>query len=251
MTAETPDQSLSGEISSKPNPKEDDTAQGALLSRLFYWIDRRLYITGLVTTYPVPHYATRLYYCLGGLALFSFIVQGVTGVILALFYHPGTEMVNGVPLAYLSVEYIINDVMFGAAIRNLHRWTANAMIMAVFLHMVRVYITGSYRAPRELNWIIGVALLGLTFAFGFTGYLLPWDYDAQLAAAIGIKLMSYVPFVGPFLVDFLAGYSLEGVGTEGLIRFYVVHVALLPIAIAIVMFFHFYLVKKHGISKPL
>jgi quinol-cytochrome oxidoreductase complex cytochrome b subunit len=191
-------------------------------------------------------------YCLGGITLLCFVILGVTGYILALYYHPSTEIVDEVSqksLAYASVEYIKNEVYWGEFIRSLHRWTASAMIVSVVLHMMRVYFTGSYKPPREFNWIVGVLLLTLTLAFGFTGYLLPWDNDAIQATSIGTGLMGGVPILGPFIKEFIRGGP--GVGSETLMRFYVLHIAILPIAATVLMFYHFYLVKRHGIADPL
>ncbi|MHA2233439.1 MAG: cytochrome b N-terminal domain-containing protein [Candidatus Hodarchaeales archaeon] len=244
--------STSPKIQEPVVPSPDSQKDRGIIIKLWDWLDARLQISGLVTQYPVPDYTRRYMYCLGGITLLCFVILGVTGYILALYYHPSTEIVDEVSqksLAYASVEYIKNEVYWGEFIRSLHRWTASAMIVSVVLHMMRVYFTGSYKPPREFNWIVGVLLLTLTLAFGFTGYLLPWDNDAIQATSIGTGLMGGVPILGPFIKEFIRGGP--GVGSETLMRFYVLHIAILPIAATVLMFYHFYLVKRHGIADPL
>jgi quinol-cytochrome oxidoreductase complex cytochrome b subunit len=242
---------LKGEKKSS-SASEPQKSQGILI-RLWDWIDDRLQMSGLMGyEYPVPEYTRRYVYCLGGLTLLCFIILGVTGYILALYYHPSTEVVDEVTqksLAYASVEYIMEEVYFGEFIRSLHRWTASAMLVACILHMMRVYFTGAYKPPREFNWVVGVLLLSLTLAFGFTGYLLPWDNDAIQGTNIGTSFMGYIPIIGPFLKEFMRGGP--GVSGETLLRFYVLHIAILPIAMTVLMLYHFYLVKRHGIADPL
>jgi quinol-cytochrome oxidoreductase complex cytochrome b subunit len=138
----------------------------------------------------------------------------------------------------------------GKILRNLHRWSAHGMVITVFLHMVRVFYTRSYRPPREFNWVIGIGLFILTLALSYTGYLLPWDQLAYWGITVGTSLMSYTPFIGNHVRFFLLG--AEEVGHEALLRFYVVHCVELPLIIGVLMAVHFWRVRKDGgISGPL
>lgn len=187
---------------------------------------------------------------LGLILTASFVVLTITGILLMVYYKPGTE------LAYNSVKDIHFVVPAGRFIRNIHRWSAHLMVLAVFLHMARVFYTGSYKRPREFNWIIGLVLLVLTLGLSFTGYLLPWDQLAYWAVTIGANIASSPREVtdaigitawfdpGGFQKQLLLGANY--VGQESLIRFYVLHVALLPLAIVAFMGLHFWRVRKDG-----
>ena len=144
-------------------------------------------------------------YCLGGISFLSFIILVLTGTVLGIYYVPGG---NGIPSpAYLSMQYIMTELPFGYIIRAVHHWGTHFMVASVFLHMCRVYFTGAYRNPRELNWLIGVALMALTIVFGYSGYLLPWDSLAYGAAVIGINLANSSPLVGKYVATLLFGGS--------------------------------------------
>ena len=183
-------------------------------------------------------------FCLGGLSFFMFLMLTVTGVMLMFYYIPSTT------LSYQNMLDLQSSVTLGTLLRNLHRYSAHAMVIVVFLHMCRVFYTGSYKPPREFNWVIGVVLLFLTFLLSFTGYLLPWDQLAFWAITVGTQLASYAPIVGTqirFLL--IGGYD---VGQNGLLRFYTLHVIFLPLAAAFMMAAHFWRIRKDGgISGPL
>jgi len=183
-------------------------------------------------------------FCLGGLSFFMFLMLTVTGVMLMFYYIPSTT------IAYQNMLDLQSSVTLGTLLRNLHRYSAHAMVIVVFLHMCRVFYTGSYKPPREFNWVIGVVLLFLTFLLSFTGYLLPWDQLAFWAITVGTQLAAYAPFVGTqirFLL--IGGYD---VGQNGLLRFYTLHVIFLPLAAAMMMAAHFWRIRKDGgISGPL
>ena len=183
-------------------------------------------------------------FCLGGLSFFMFLMLTVTGVLLMFYYVPSTTM------AYQNMKDLQSAVTLGTLLRNLHRYAAHGMVIIVFLHMCRVFYTGSYKPPREFNWVIGVVLLFLTFLLSFTGYLLPWDQLAFWAITVGTQLAYYAPVVGPqirFLL--IGGYE---VGQNGLLRFYTLHVIFLPLAAALMMAAHFWRIRKDGgISGPL
>lgn len=183
-------------------------------------------------------------FCLGGLSFFMFLVLTITGVLLMFYYIPS------VTAAYQNMKDIQSTVTFGQLLRNLHRYAAHGMVITVFLHMCRVFYTGSYKAPREFNWVIGVILLTVTFLLSFTGYLLPWDDLALWAVTVGTNMIGATPVVGS-QVRFLAVGGLE-VGQNALIRFYTLHVVALPLVAAVLMAAHFWRIRKDGgISGPL
>jgi quinol-cytochrome oxidoreductase complex cytochrome b subunit len=183
-------------------------------------------------------------FCLGGLSFFFFLVLTVTGVFLMFFYVPHETS------AYDDILRIQAEVPFGLLTRNIHRWGAHLMVFFVFLHMMRVFYHGAYKPPREFNWVVGVVLLFLTVMLSFTGYLLPWDQIAYWAITIGSNMATYLPiFNRPTQLLLLGGIE---VGQNTLLRFYVLHVILLPLTGAIFLAIHFWRIRKDGgISGPL
>jgi quinol-cytochrome oxidoreductase complex cytochrome b subunit len=179
---------------------------------------------------------------LGSATLTAFIVQAVTGVILAMYYKPTPEA------AYSSIQSISNDVTMGWLVRGMHRWGASVFIILMFLHMGRVFLFGAYKYPRELNWIVGVLLLAMGMLEGFTGYLLPWDQTAYWATVVGINLNGTAPFLGPFLAQFLRGG--QEIGADTLTRFYSMHMLLIPGAIIGLIVLHLYLIIRLGVTSP-
>lgn len=218
------------------------------LDRLWQWIDSRSKITKLPRV-DVPIHATNPIYCLGGITFLSFIIQGVTGMLLAVYYKPSLEMVAGTTQteAYSSVVFIMEEVRYGALIRSLHAYSANLMIFTALLHMFRVFFTGSYKAPRELNWMAGLTLGMITLTFGFTGYLLPWTDMSKGATTIGLGMAKSLPGLGDIMGSILSGVT----DADTLKRFFAFHTLILPAAFAMLLLLHFYMVKKHGISGPL
>ena len=217
-----------------------------LTTRAYEWVDERFEISGPLSKIfnkPVPKFARWWWYCLGGITAFLFIIQGTTGIMLAFYYKPTAAE------AYASIQFIENEVYFGAAIRAIHHWSANGMIVMCVAHMIRVFIMGAYKAPRELNWISGVILLILTLAFGFTGYLLPWDQRAFWASTVGTEIAGAVPAVGNLILIFLRdGW---GVTEATLGRFYALHVLVVPIITVTFMLVHFIMVRRLGVKRPL
>ena len=183
-------------------------------------------------------------FCLGGLSFFFFLVLTVTGVYLMFFYVPSATQ------AYSDILRIQSEVPFGLLTRNIHRWAAHLMVFFVFLHMMRVFYHGAYKPPREFNWVVGVVLLFLTVFLSFTGYLLPWDQIAFWAITIGNNIASYAPlFNTPAQLLIFGGIE---VGQNTLLRFYVLHVILMPLVAAIFLAVHFWRIRKDGgISGPL
>src|SRR5512136_1491792 len=190
----------------------------------------------------VSRHSLRAGYTLG-LGLVSailFAILTVTGLALMLYYVPHP------PEAYGSMKDLQFVVTFGVVLRNLHRWSAHAMVFVVFLHMCRVFLTGSYKAPREFNWVIGVILLLLTLGLSFTGYLLPWDQLAFWAITVGTNIAAYAPVVGDRLKFLLLGGHV--IGPMTLLRFYVLHCVFLPLAVAVLISVHLWRVRKDGLS---
>lgn len=231
-----------------PTPREMQVA-------VVDWLDSRFPFTQAVDealTQRVPNFANAFYYCFGGMVFILITFQLITGVLLSFYYVPDA---SGNPAAsYQSVQYIMSSVYLGWLIRGIHFWGANLLIVMVVLHMSRVYWTGSYRAPRELNWMVGVVMMFCILVFSLTGYLLPWDTKAYWATSVTIKVAGSVPQLGPvdigsFIKAILQGGTVLGPGT--LQRFFTIHVFLLPAVILLLMFVHFRLIRQHGISEPM
>jgi quinol-cytochrome oxidoreductase complex cytochrome b subunit len=194
----------------------------------------------------VKRHAVKVSYtlCLGGLSFFLFILLTVTGIFLMFFYRPT------VTDAYANVQNLETAVAFGSLVRNMHRWAAHLMVLSVFLHMARVFYHGAYKSPREFNWVIGIILLTLTLLLSFTGYLLPWDQLSLWAVTVGTNMMGYTPVFGNQVNYVLLGSKT--ISGETLLRWYVLHVLMLPFVIVIFMAVHFWRVRKDGgISGPL
>lgn len=193
----------------------------------------------------VPSHATTWPYCLGGLAFFAFVIQVVSGILLMFYYKPT------VAEAYKSVDFIMKEVPYGWFVRSVHSLGANLFIALIILHMIRVFITGSYKRPRELHWVSGVFMLLIALGFGFTGYLLPWDQVSYWATTVGTEIARSIPpsSLGHFILVFLRGG--EQVSGDTLTRFFAMHVWFLPALMFIFLGLHFLMIRKTGISGPL
>ena len=190
---------------------------------------------------PVPHHLKKWWFCLGGTPLMLFMVQLITGIALTVYYVPSVDD------AYQSVARITHEVRFGWFFRSLHKWSANLMIVSVFLHMLRVFFTAAYRHPRQLNWLVGCCLLGVTLTFGFTGYSLIFEQLSFWGATVATNLMDAVPFVGYYLGAFLRGGA--EIGPNTLSRFYVLHIGILPTVTFLLLALHVYLIRTHGVTE--
>ena len=188
---------------------------------------------------PLPRHIG-WFHTLGSMSLFLFVSQVLTGMLLLFYYRPTVEE------AFDSVKFITTVAHKGWLYRQVHAWGANLMIAVVFLHMLRTFITGSYKRPRELTWVLGVLLFIMTLIFGFTGYLLPWNQLAYWATTVGTEVAGAVPFVGEFVKTMLRGGTV--VGGETLSRFFVCHVILLPWAFFFLILCHLFLVRYQGMS---
>jgi cytochrome b6 len=215
------------------------------MNRLQDWLNQRLGLESLrhvAEKKEVPLHRHSFWYYWGGMTLFLFGVQVATGILLLLYYRPSADE------AYESVHFLMTQVSFGWLIRSIHSWSANLMIGALMVHMFSAFLMKAYRAPREATWLSGSVLLGLALAFGFSGYLLPWNQLAFFATKVGTDITGAVPVVGPFLLRFLRGGEHITGGT--LTRFYGFHVAILPALSVLILGVHLYLVQYHGMSLP-
>jgi cytochrome b6 len=209
------------------------------------WLSDRLHLRPLVEALGhkvVPVHRYTVFYYLGGMTLFFFLVQVGTGILLMLYYRPSADE------AFESVEFIMTTVPFGWLVRSIHSWSANLMVFFAMVHMATVYFMKAYRPPRELTWITGCLALFLAMGFGFSGYLLPWNQLAFFATKVGTDIAGSVPLVGEWLLRFLRGGERVSGGT--LARFYGWHVAILPAAATVLLGLHLVLVQVHGMSVP-
>jgi cytochrome b6 len=210
-----------------------------------HWLNERLGLDPVrefLAHKTVPKHSSTVWYYFGGITLFLFGVQVATGMLLLLYYRPtSTE-------AYESVQFIVTEVQFGWLIRSIHSWSANLMMLTAFIHMFSVVFLHAYRRPREVTWLSGIALLGLTMAFGFSGYLLPWNTTSFFATRIGTDVAAGVPIMGEALARFLRGGG--DIGGATLTRFFGFHVAILPGITTVLLLVHLALVQRHGISTP-
>jgi cytochrome b6 len=209
------------------------------------WLEARLPLAGVrsfATHKTVPLHRYSSFYFLGGMTLFFFLVQVATGILLMLYYRPSADE------AFESVEFIMTTVAFGWLIRSIHSWSANLMIFFAFLHLVSVFFLKAYRAPRELTWVSGCLLFFSLLAFGFSGYLLPWNQLAFFATKVGTDVAGSVPVVGEWLLRFLRGGDRVTGGT--LSRFYGWHVAILPAVTSALIAIHLLQVQLQGMSVP-
>lgn len=216
-----------------------NTKQGkflrALLSRYPIWPVIQFFMGK-----KVPEHKHSAWYMLGGIALFFFAIQLITGILLMVYYKPGQP--------WASVNRIVMEVPFGALIRSIHHWSANLMILTLFLHMFSTLFMKAYRPPREGTWITGFILLMLVMMFGFSGYLLPWDDLAFFAVRIGVSEMEKLPVLGTFAADLARGgpdVSMETIG-----RFYALHVVILPLLVLGMIALHLLLIQIQGVSEP-
>jgi len=208
------------------------------------WVDERTSLSGparWLMFRKVPK-GTNWFYTLGSGTMFAFLNQAITGVFLAMYYDPSPTR------AYESARFITNDVFLGELVRGMHKWGATVMVILIFLHMARTFFFGAYKYPRELNWVIGVALVILTFVMALTGYLLPFDQRSYWATIVANNITASGPLVGPYLADFLRAGPEFGATT--LSRFYSIHMLLVPGLIGALIGAHLYLVAKLGTTAP-
>lgn len=216
-----------------------------VLRRIYQWLDVRIGAGDLIekelTGYLLPR-NINVWYSLGSVLLFIFSLQVVTGILLLIYYVPDADK------AFASVTTIMNRVPFGWLIRTCHAVGSNMMVLILFFHLLSVLFMGSYKRPRELNWFSGFILFNLVLALCLTGYLLPWSQLSYWATTVATNSVGAIPYAGPYLVEFLRGGKLVGPPTLG--RFYAMHVAVLPLAVALLVGVHLFLLQRIGISAP-
>lgn len=209
------------------------------------WFRERVPIGGKelreLTNEPVPNHLKRWWWCLGGTPAYLFVVQIATGILLAIYYEPAPQT------AYESVRYITEEAAYGWFIRGLHKWAATLMIAAVVLHQMRVYFTGAYRKPRELNWMVGMCLLVCTLVIGFTGYSLVYEQLSYWGATVGANIADSVPVVGSLAKRMLLGGEVYNERT--LSRFFILHAAVLPVVMLALLGIHVTLIRLQGVTE--
>ncbi len=220
------------------------SSQPSAIEKVLAFVDERVGLKTLqakMLNEPVPG-GSRWAYVFGSILLFIFIMQAVTGVLLMFYYVPTADH------AYASTQYIIHNVDYGWFLLGYHFWGSTAMVVCVFAHMSQVFLWGAYKKPRELVWLVGLALFGIVMGFGFTGYLLPWDQRAYWATTVGVEIMDKTPVLGDFMARFLKGGATPGQMT--LSRFFVIHVMVLPAALMGLAGLHVFLFRKAGPAGP-
>jgi quinol-cytochrome oxidoreductase complex cytochrome b subunit len=216
------------------------------LQRFYLWVDERVHLNTLIEYMGkkyVPVHRNSIWYYFGGVSLFLFIIQVLTGILLLLYYK-GSEQ-----LAFESIQFIMSKVQFGWLIRSIHSWAANLFILSAFIHMFSVWFEKSYRKPREMTWLTGMLMLFLGMGFGFSGYLLPWNELAFFATKVGTDIAGVLPVIGKPIMVFLRGG--EDVTGATLSRFFGFHVAVLPGIFTVLLGVHLLLVQRQGMSEPL
>ncbi|MBS1796730.1 MAG: cytochrome b N-terminal domain-containing protein [Acidobacteria bacterium] len=214
------------------------------LAAVYDWADERLGLTGIIDLArhkTVPDHKYSFWYYWGGISLFFFIVQVFSGILLLVYYRAGAD-------AYESVRQITYDIKFGWLVRSAHSWSANLMVLAVFVHLFSVLFMKAYRKPREFGWWSGLILLGLTMVFGFSGYLLPMDDLAYFATKVGLEIPASIPLVGDLITNIVRGG--QDVSEVTIQRFFALHVVILPLMYIPFLGFHLFLVQKHGNALP-
>ena len=214
--------------------------------QLYGWVNDRVDVDGIISFLKhkeVPASSASIWYYFGGVSLFLFMVQAVTGILLLVYYRPGPDS------SFESLKFLVSEVHFGWLVRDIHSWSANLMVFCVFVHMFSVFFLKSYRNPREMTWMSGMVLLILTFTFGFSGYLLPWNELAFFATKVGTDMAGSVPVIGDFMLTLVRGGSDVTGATLG--RFFGLHVAILPGITTMVLALHLFLLQRQGMSKPM
>ncbi|MBI3695259.1 MAG: cytochrome b N-terminal domain-containing protein [Acidobacteria bacterium] len=215
-----------------------------MLKRVTDWLEDRTgfdSVREFLKHKTVPIHSATVWYYFGGITLFLFVIQVLTGMLLLLYYRPTPGE------AFESVQFIVTQVQFGWLVRSIHSWSANLMVLSALIHMFSVFFLKAYRQPRELTWLSGMVLLFLALMFGFSGYLLPWNTLAFFATKVGTDMAGVIPGVGHFVLRFLRGG--EEVTGATLTRFFGFHVAVLPGLTTVLLLFHLALVQKWGMSS--
>ncbi len=214
--------------------------------KLFEWLDNRYKLEGFLhfsKEKTVPVHSGSVWYYFGGITLFLFGIQLLTGMFLLFYYRVGADA------SFESVKFIITQVRFGWLMRNIHSWSANLMVLAAIIHMMSVFFHRSYRKPRELTWLTGIGMLFMLMVFGFSGYLLPWNELAFFATKVGTDSAGAIPIVGDFIMKMMRGGN--DVTTATLSRFFGLHISMLPPVFTILLGLHLFFVQMQGMSEPI
>jgi quinol-cytochrome oxidoreductase complex cytochrome b subunit len=215
------------------------------MNSIYQWFKDRFPVDSVVefaNKKRVPTFYGSMWYFLGGISLFLFIIQVITGILLVLYYQPGEST------SFESVKFIVSKVEFGWLVREIHAWSANLFIFFIFSHMFTVFFAKAYRKPREMTWISGMVLLLMSLVFGFSGYLLPWNELAFFATKVGTDIAGVLPWVGDFMLKLLR--SGDEVSGATLTRFYGIHTAVLPLFFTVFLALHLALIQIQGMSVP-
>ena len=215
-----------------------------MFRRLLAWIDDQTQLVTIIHHFlsePLPR-KVGWPHIFGSAALFMFLMQGATGILLMAYYSPSPDH------AYETVQYVSYGLWFGRLVRGMHHWGASLMLIMVGLHMLQVYLWGAYKRPRQVIWTAGVFLLLVTFALGFTGYLLPWDQKAYWATVVGTNIAASIPWIGPVVKELIRGGQVVGAIT--LTRFFAAHVFIFPLLLGGLVVFHIYQVRRRGLTPP-
>ncbi|MBF0594009.1 MAG: cytochrome bc complex cytochrome b subunit [Candidatus Omnitrophica bacterium] len=214
------------------------------MEAVWLWVDERLDLSSLIAFAKhktVPEHKYSFWYYWGGISLFLFLVQVITGTLLLIYYRPGSD-------AFDSVRQITYEINFGWLIRSIHAWAANLMVASIFVHMFSVFFMKAYRSPREFGWWSGMILLMITMVFGFSGYLLPMNELSYFATKVGLEIPTGMPIIGPLIGDIVrAGPEVSDFTLQ---RFFALHVVVLPALFVPLLGLHLFLIQKHGISIP-
>ena len=213
-----------------------------MTEKVLTWLDERIGLTEIYNTVldrKVPK--VNWWFTLGSASLFLGVLQGITGILLSVYYVPTPDH------AYDSITYIMTGVQFGWLIRGIHHWGASLLILTAFIHMLRVFFYGAYKYPREFTWITGVILLISALGMGFTGYLLPWNQRSYWATTVGTEIAGTVPLVGDFILRVLRGGT--DLSAVTLSRFFSMHIWIIPAIVIATVSTHLYLVVRLGISN--
>jgi cytochrome b6 len=217
---------------------------GGLLSRAHAWLDARYDLSAIESFArhkTVPVHRQSIWYYFGGVAVFFFVVQVLSGALLLVYYRADIDV------AFESIQHLMSHVKFGWLVRSVHVWSANLMVLAVFVHMFSVFFMKTYRRPRELTWVSGVLLLVLVLGFGFSGYLLPWNEISLFATKVGTDMVGAVPMIGTFALKLLRGS--EAVTGATLSRFFALHIAILPAIFTLILAGHLLFIQRQGMSQ--
>jgi cytochrome b6 len=210
------------------------------------WFEDRFGISGIsgfLQKKEIPLHRHTIWYYTGSAILIFFVIQIVTGIMLAMYYKPTLDLANA------SVNRIVTEIPMGWIVRSLHSWSSTFMIALVLIHLISIMMTKAYRKPREATWMTGVLLMVFSMAFGFTGYLLPWDDLSLAATKVGTDIPKAIPVVGGWVTELLRGG--EDVTGDTITRFFSIHISILPMALFLLLAVHVYLIQRHGSSLPL